>query len=142
MRIAELGVPPASERCAGIDRGDYAQAKAAATRAAELGGRFDDADLFALGVHFQRTLCSLSPMISVVTGEVWHPVAGNVYCSMIDVCLEISEWVMERWCLICDAASACTGPITKTASRSASGAHSRCDRSSNGCPASICGHVV
>jgi hypothetical protein len=23
-------------------------------------------------------------MISVVTGEVWHPVAGNIYCSMID----------------------------------------------------------
>lgn len=30
-------------------------------------------------------------MISVVTGEVWHPVAGNIYCSMIDACLEISD---------------------------------------------------
>jgi hypothetical protein len=30
-------------------------------------------------------------MISVVTGEVWHPVAGNIYCSMIDACLEVSD---------------------------------------------------
>ena len=30
-------------------------------------------------------------MISVLTGEVWQPVAGNIYCSMIDACLEISD---------------------------------------------------
>ena len=83
--------------------GDYTQAEAAATRAAEIGRRFGDADLFALGVHFQgRALLKLGrvrealalldeSMISVVTGEVWHPVAGNIYCSMIDACLEISD---------------------------------------------------
>jgi len=30
-------------------------------------------------------------MISVLTGEVWQPVAGNIYCSMIAACLEISD---------------------------------------------------
>jgi hypothetical protein len=65
--------------------GDHAQAEAAARRAAEIGGRFGDADLFALGVHFQgRALLKLGrvreglalldeAMISVVTGEVWPP---------------------------------------------------------------------
>ena len=83
--------------------GDYAQAEAAAKRAAEIGGRFGDADLFAVGVHFQgRALLKLArvreglalldeSMISVVTGEVWQPVVGNIYCSMIDACLEISD---------------------------------------------------
>jgi ATP/maltotriose-dependent transcriptional regulator MalT len=83
--------------------GDNAQAEAAARRAAEIGGRFGDADLFALGVHFQgRALLKLGrvgegltlldeSMISVVTGEVWQPVAGPIYCSMVDACLEISD---------------------------------------------------
>ena len=83
--------------------GDYAQAEADATRAAQIGRRFGDADLFALGVHFQgRALLKLGrvreglalldeSMISVLTGEVWQPVAGNIYCSMIDACLEISD---------------------------------------------------
>ena len=40
--------------------GDYAQAEADATRAAQIGRRFGDADLFALGVHFQgRALLKL-----------------------------------------------------------------------------------
>jgi ATP/maltotriose-dependent transcriptional regulator MalT len=30
-------------------------------------------------------------MVAVVAGEVWAPVAGNVYCSMIDACQEISD---------------------------------------------------
>lgn len=83
--------------------GDYAQAEAAASRAAEIGTRFGDADLMALGVHFQGSaLLKLGrvreglalldeSMVSVVTGEVWPPVAGNIYCSMIDACLEILD---------------------------------------------------
>jgi ATP/maltotriose-dependent transcriptional regulator MalT len=83
--------------------GDYARAEDAATRAAEIGGRFGDADLFALGVHFRgRALLKLGrvreglalldeSMISVISEEIWQPVAGNIYCSMIDACLEISD---------------------------------------------------
>ena len=100
---AELGLLLLPSVVQASSEGDYTQAEAAATRAAEIGRRFGDADLFALGVHFQgRALLKLGrvrealalldeSMISVVTGEVWHPVAGNIYCSMIDACLEISD---------------------------------------------------
>ena len=30
-------------------------------------------------------------MVAVVAGEVWPPVAGNLYCSMIDACLEMFD---------------------------------------------------
>jgi len=50
--MRRAGPPFASQRCAGIDRGDYAWAEAAAPPAAQLGGRFGDADLFALGGAF------------------------------------------------------------------------------------------
>ena len=100
---AELGLLLLPSVVQASIEGDYAQAEAAAARAAEIGGRFGDADLFALGVHFQgRALLKLGrvreglalldeSMISVVTGEVWPPVAGNIYCSMIDACLEVSD---------------------------------------------------
>ena len=98
--MRRAGPPHASERCPGIDRGDYAQAEADAARQ-QIGRRFGDADLFALGVHFQgRALLKLGrvreglalldeSMISVLTGEVWQPVAGNIYCSMIDACRDL-----------------------------------------------------
>jgi len=83
--------------------GDYASAEATAARAAEIGARAGDADLLTLGLHFQgRALLHQGrvreglalldeAMVAVVAGEVWPPVAGNVYCSMIDACLEISD---------------------------------------------------
>jgi ATP/maltotriose-dependent transcriptional regulator MalT len=83
--------------------GDYASAAAAAGRAAEIGARVGDADLLTLGLHFQgRALVQEGrvreglalldeAMVAVVAGEVWPPVAGNVYCSMIDACQEISD---------------------------------------------------
>ena len=75
--------------------GDFASAEAAAARAAEIGARVGDADLLTLALHFQgRALVSEGrvpaglmlldeAMVAVVAGEVWPPVAGNVYCSMI-----------------------------------------------------------
>ena len=83
--------------------GDYATAQASAARAAEIGARFGDADLLALALHFQgRALVEQGrvreglalldeAMVAVVAGEVWAPVAGNLYCSMIDVCQEIAD---------------------------------------------------
>jgi hypothetical protein len=39
-------------------------------------------------------------MVAGVAGEVWPPVAGNIYCSTIDACQEISDllpvWVSRR----------------------------------------------
>jgi ATP/maltotriose-dependent transcriptional regulator MalT len=83
--------------------GDFASAGAVAARAAEIGARVGDADLLTLALHFQgRALVSEGrvpaglmlldeAMVAVVAGEVWPPVAGNVYCSMIDACLQISD---------------------------------------------------
>jgi tetratricopeptide (TPR) repeat protein len=83
--------------------GDYATAQASAARAAGIGARFGDADLLALALHFQgRALVQQGrvreglalldeAMVAVVAGEVWAPVAGNIYCSMIDACQEIAD---------------------------------------------------
>jgi hypothetical protein len=71
--------------------GDHAAAQASAARAAEIGARFGDADLLALAQHFQgRALVQQGrvreglalldeAMVAVVAGEVWAPVAGNIY---------------------------------------------------------------
>jgi ATP/maltotriose-dependent transcriptional regulator MalT len=86
-----------------LSAGDYASAGAGAARAAEIGARVGDADLLTLALHFQgRALVSEGQvqeglalldeaMVAVVAGEVWAPVTGNVYCSMIDACQEISD---------------------------------------------------
>jgi DNA-binding CsgD family transcriptional regulator len=83
--------------------GDYATAQASAARAAEIGARFGDADVLALALHFQgRALVQQGrvreglalldeAMVAVVADEVWAPVAGNIYCSMIDACQEIAD---------------------------------------------------
>jgi tetratricopeptide (TPR) repeat protein len=83
--------------------GDYATAQASAARAADIGARCGDADLLALALHFQgRALVEEGrvreglvlldeAMVAVVAGEVWAPVAGNIYCSMIDACQEIAD---------------------------------------------------
>jgi len=83
--------------------GDHETARATAARAAEIGARAGDADLFALALHFHgRALVQQGrvrdglalldeAMVAVVAGEVWPPVAGNIYCSMIDACQEISD---------------------------------------------------
>jgi DNA-binding NarL/FixJ family response regulator len=96
---------------------DYASAEVAGARAVEIGARVGDADLLTLGLHFQgRALVKEGrlreglalldeAMVAVVAGEVWAPVAGNVYCSMIDACQEMfdlrraHEWttVLAAW---------------------------------------------
>jgi ATP/maltotriose-dependent transcriptional regulator MalT len=97
--------------------GDHESARDTAARAAEIGARLGDADLFALAVHFHgRALLDLGQvraglalldeaMVAVVAEEVWPPVAGNLYCSTIDACQQMSdlrraaEWTraLEAW---------------------------------------------
>jgi DNA-binding NarL/FixJ family response regulator len=83
--------------------GDHENAAAVAARAAGIGARVGDADLLTLALHFQgRALVNMDrvregltlldeAMVAVVAGEVWPPVAGNIYCSMIDACQEVSD---------------------------------------------------
>jgi ATP/maltotriose-dependent transcriptional regulator MalT len=97
--------------------GDYETAGTTAARAVEIGTRAGDPDLLALGLHFHgRALLALSrvreglalldeAMVAVVAEEVWPPVAGNLYCSTIDACQQLSdvrraaEWTtaLEAW---------------------------------------------
>jgi ATP/maltotriose-dependent transcriptional regulator MalT len=97
--------------------GDYETARATAAQAAEIGARVGDVDLLALALHFHgRALMQQGriregvvlldeAMVAVVADEVWPPVAGNLYCSTIDACQEMSdlrragEWTtaLEAW---------------------------------------------
>lgn len=96
---------------------EYEQAYAIATQIVEDGRRFHDANLEANGLNAQgRTLIYSGSvpeglalldeaMVVVTTGEVSAIFAGEVYCSLIEACQEISdfgraaEWtaVLTRW---------------------------------------------
>jgi ATP/maltotriose-dependent transcriptional regulator MalT len=98
--------------------GDYEAAYAAAKRAAEIGERFRNADLFAAAVHFQgliriaqgRVEEGLShldeAMVAVTAGELSPILTGVVYCGVIACCEEAfeprraREWTnaLTRWC--------------------------------------------
>lgn len=98
--------------------GDYAAAHATAQRIVEIGQRTRDPDLVALGLdirgralmrdgHVDEGLVSLDEaMVAVVSGELTPPVAGVVYCSLIEACEEIAElrraheWTsaLSKWC--------------------------------------------
>jgi DNA-binding CsgD family transcriptional regulator len=98
--------------------GDWEATYAAAAEAAQIGERFDDADLLALAVHEQG--CALiqqgrveeglglldEAMVAVTAGELSPIVTGIVYCSVIMGCQEVyavhraQEWTaaLTRWC--------------------------------------------
>jgi ATP/maltotriose-dependent transcriptional regulator MalT len=100
---AEFGLFLLPESVLAGSSGDYSGSEAAAARAAEIGTRVGDADLLALALHFQgRALVRQGrvregmalldeAMVAVVADEVWPPVSGNLYCSMIDACHEIAD---------------------------------------------------
>jgi DNA-binding CsgD family transcriptional regulator len=93
-------------------------AHAAATRACEIGVRFDDADLTACGRHLQgRALVRRGQireglalldeaMLAVVAGELSPIMTGLMYCSVIDACQQVCalgrsrEWTsaFAKWC--------------------------------------------
>jgi ATP/maltotriose-dependent transcriptional regulator MalT len=98
--------------------GDYAAARRTAARAAAIGRRAGDADLvaLALSVHGRATVRAGrvdeglglldEVMVAVVAGELSAPVAGAVYCSVLDACQECLEWrraqewtaALAAWC--------------------------------------------
>jgi DNA-binding CsgD family transcriptional regulator len=98
--------------------GDLDGAVAAATRAAALGERFDDPDLFALAVHVQGQMLVkqgrvqegmrlLDEAMLTVTARNLSPiVTGIVYCGVIAGCQEVyelrraQEWTeaLTQWC--------------------------------------------
>jgi DNA-binding NarL/FixJ family response regulator len=84
--------------------GGYAEAREMLASAARIGARFGDADLTAFALQLQgRALVWEGrvgeglglldeAMVAVVTGELSPTVAGTVYCGIIEICQEISEW--------------------------------------------------
>jgi ATP/maltotriose-dependent transcriptional regulator MalT len=98
--------------------GDYTVAGRTAARAAAIGRRTGDADLvaLALSVHGRASVRAGrvdeglglldEAMVAVVSGELSAPVAGAVYCSVLDACQESLEWrraqewtaALAAWC--------------------------------------------
>jgi ATP/maltotriose-dependent transcriptional regulator MalT len=98
--------------------GDLKASQAAFARAAAIGERFRDADLIALARHglgrvllrtgeIARGVAMLDEaMVAVETGEVSTLAVGDVYCSVIEGCLEVfdvrraREWTaaLTQWC--------------------------------------------
>ena len=118
QECAERGyllLPVALQRVAA---GDYVGARRTAARAAAIGRRVADADLVALAlVRHGRAMVRQGrvgeglvlldeAMVAVVADELSPPVAGTVYCSVIDACQEILEWrrahewtaALAAWC--------------------------------------------
>jgi ATP/maltotriose-dependent transcriptional regulator MalT len=110
-----LLIPVALQR---MVAGDHAGAWRVADRAAAIGRRAADADLvtFALCLRGRAMVWAGrvdeglglldEAMVAVVAGELSPPVAGTVYCSVIDACQEIWEWrraqewttALADWC--------------------------------------------
>jgi DNA-binding CsgD family transcriptional regulator len=98
--------------------GDLETASATAAAAAEIGGRFGDADLFALAAHERgHVLIRLGrvkeglrlldeTMVAVAAGELSPIVSGIVYCGVILACQDAyevrraQEWTdaLSGWC--------------------------------------------
>jgi ATP/maltotriose-dependent transcriptional regulator MalT len=115
---AERGLLLAPVALGQVVAGDYAAARRTADRAAAIGGRTGDADLVALALSLQGRavvragqvgdgLALLDEaMVAVVAGELSPPMAGAVYCSVIDACQEVLEWrrahewteALAHWC--------------------------------------------
>jgi DNA-binding CsgD family transcriptional regulator len=99
-------------------RGDTGEAVARAERATQIGLRFGDPDLVAMGVNLKgqalidagRVAEGLAlldeAMTSVVAGELGPFYTGVVYCQVIEACLQLSdvarlrEWneAAKEWC--------------------------------------------
>lgn len=101
-----------------LSLGEFSEAAECAATVTACGRRFDDPDLLAVGLSSQGRLALYlgrvpdglalldEAMLGIVAGSVSTIFAGQVYCSMIEACQEISdfsraaEWTMAltRWC--------------------------------------------
>lgn len=110
-----LLVPEAIDALA---RDDATRANDLYRQAVDIAERCEDRDLLALGlmgqgetaVHLGDTNRGLAlldeAMVSVTTGEVSEPMAGLLYCAVLEVCMAVldlrrgSEWTdaFTRWC--------------------------------------------
>jgi DNA-binding CsgD family transcriptional regulator len=101
-----------------LGRGDLARAGEIAAQVLQAGRRFNDPDLTAQGLNCQGRIMIYSgrvreglalldeAMVGISAGEVSAIVAGNVYCSMIEACQELSDFsraaswtsALTRWC--------------------------------------------
>jgi len=87
-----------------LGRGDLARAGEIAAQVLQTGRRFNDPDLTAQGLNCQGRIMIYSgrvreglalldeAMVGISAGEVSAIVAGNVYCSMIEACQELSDF--------------------------------------------------
>jgi ATP/maltotriose-dependent transcriptional regulator MalT len=101
-----------------LGTGDVQQAGACAERVFALGKRWGNGDLVAFGLMSQGRLMIYSgrvaegtalldeAMVGLAAGEVSPRVSGEIYCSMIEACQEISDYrrmvqwtdALTRWC--------------------------------------------
>jgi DNA-binding NarL/FixJ family response regulator len=115
---AERGYLMLSATIRGVTTGDYETAYAAAARAAEIGERFRDPDLYALALQAQGNVLLHQgrvedglglldeAMLGVAGGELSPIVTGVVYCNVIAGCEEVydvgraREWTqaLSEWC--------------------------------------------
>jgi DNA-binding CsgD family transcriptional regulator len=112
------GYLAAAESTLALARRESDEAVARAERATEVGLRFGDPDLVAMGIHLHglglidagRVAEGMAlldeAMTSVVAGELGTYFTGVVYCNVIAACLEVSdvgrlgEWneAARQWC--------------------------------------------
>ena len=101
-----------------LERGDFARAAETAARVVEMGRRFTEHDLLAMGLVMQGRIMIYSgrvpgglalldeAMVGVSAAEISPIVAGMVYCSMIEACQELSDFsraaawtsALTKWC--------------------------------------------
>ncbi len=101
-----------------LGRGDTDQAFSTAQRAFDLGGKFEDRDLQALGLHTQGMALVAKGDVAegmallneaataAVAGELGTVASATVYCNIIGTCRGLSdygragEWIdaAKRWC--------------------------------------------
>lgn len=116
--VVERGYLLTHEMHQHIGRGDFAGALEIAPRITEYGRLFGDPDLIALGLSSQGRLLLYAgrvseglalldeAMLALTTSDVSPVTAGQVYCSMIEGCQEISDFArvtqwtetLTRWC--------------------------------------------